>query len=69
MKEAIHPSIQSFFADSLNDADYSCYKILMLNPGLYVMMGNDVNLASCFHENAEIIYLYITIKPCNFASG
>ena len=32
-------------------------------------MGNDVNLASCFHENAEIIYLYITIKPCNFASG
>ena len=33
------------------------------------MMGNDVSLASCFHENAEIIYLYITIKPCNFASG
>ena len=54
---------------SLNDAKLSYNKILILNLGFNIMMGNDANLASCFHENAKIIYLYITIKPCNFASG
>ena len=29
MKEAIHPSIQSFFADSLNDADYHGFPNLL----------------------------------------
>ena len=29
MKEAIHPSIQYFFADSLNDADYHGFPNLL----------------------------------------